>query len=162
MLKGRSNEAEGRQMHCHGCRMVAQWLANGHHMMNEFCLNLIPHSGRCFFLLLFCLLCASFGQPKRVLNDDCGNHCSSIPQPWQPFSQHMTMVLPFSTSYVWLFLPPQPVFQGRHTGRCSSYTETRFFGFRWPLSVPVIFLVTQRCYESQCRLCCIVIFIIAI
>ena len=41
------------------------------------------------------------------------------------------------------------VFQGRPKGLWSNYTETTFFGFRWPLGIPVMFLVTQRWHQSR-------------
>ena len=122
-----SNEAGGRQTHRRGCRMDAQWSASSRHVITIYA----PPLGD--------------GQ-RRTLNDDCGDHWASIRRSRPLLSHHgdgSAFVLPLLCDL--LCLPGLTInkglFQGRHKGRWSSYTETRFSVFRRPLSVPVIFLV---------------------
>ena len=42
--------AEGRHKHCRGCRMEAQWSANGRQVIDAFCCKFSRQSGRCFCL----------------------------------------------------------------------------------------------------------------
>ena len=127
-----------------GCTMVDLW-SPSNYMRSTAKLST---SMWATFLPPLCLLCAS----NSVL------WMMTVTTTLPPFGEHgdawasMSMVLPPLCDFLCLHTLSltRGFFQGGHKGRRSSYTETRFSGFRRPLRVLVILWVTQRWQEGRC------------
>ena len=69
--------------------------------------------------------------------------------PWAPMAMARASFCLLYATFWCLPILNLGVFQGRHKGRSYSYTETKFTGLRWPLSILVIFWAAQRWQEGR-------------
>ena len=128
--------------------MDAQWSAIGRPVKNA---NIVYQFER-----HVCFPCTTIAPPLadqwRPLSDHCSDHCASIQRPRQHLSHHgngSAFILP-SLRDLWCHYSSGFGRSRKAQGSCcSSYTETELSGFRRPLSVLTIFMVTQKWHEGR-------------